>query len=187
MDKAHFPLKIESARLQLRKNDLAMAQTIFAAVDRDRKRLGRFLPWVDDTRSVEEEISYINSTHEKWDRHELYDYSIFLQDGTYIGNAGLHSLSWTADRCEIGYWILRQFEGQGYMSEACKVLIEAAFEVGFNRIEIRCDPENERSASVPRRLGFRFEGRLEQDTKDSEGRYRDSLVFARLKSQGPIK
>lgn len=160
---------------------------MFRYVDEDRERLMRFLPWVKFTNSIQDETDYIKMTHEKWDRHELYDYGIFSKDGDiYMGNAGIHTIAWGSDRCEIGYWILGRFEGKGFMSEAVMALTNQAFEIGFNRVEIQCDPENVRSANVPRFLGFGFEAKLAQHTKDHTGRPRDRLIFARLKSQGVV-
>lgn len=187
MNKTHLPVQIESERIILKKHDVTIAKAMFQYVDQDRERLMRFLPWVKFTNSIQDEIDYIKMTHEKWDKHELYDYGIFLKsNNTYMGNVGVHTISWSNDRCEIGYWILGRFEGQGYMSEAVKILTESCFEIGFNRVEVHCDPQNHRSAKVPKQLSFRFEACLTQHAKDHQGLARDTLVFARLKSDGPI-
>lgn len=62
----------------------------------------------------------------------------------------------SADRLEIGYWLKADVTGRGYATEAARALIGLASKVrGVSRVEIRCDPANERSAAVPRRLGFR--------------------------------
>jgi len=187
MEKKHFPEIIRSSRITLKKHSVDLAQTMFDYVDRDRERLLVFLPWVKFTNSVQDEVNYIRMTHDRWDRYEHYDYGIFSNtDGTYIGNAGIHSISWTGDRCEIGYWILGNFEGHGYMSEAAAALTNEAFSLGFNRVEVHCDPANVRSANVPRRLGFRFEAQLKEHTIDHRGMPRDTFIFARLKSDGPL-
>jgi uncharacterized cupin superfamily protein/RimJ/RimL family protein N-acetyltransferase len=187
MEKCHLPERIESSRIYLKKHSIDLAETMFQYVDEDRERLMRFLPWVKFTAKIQDEVDYIKMTHEKWDRYELYDYGIFSKDkNIYMGNVGIHTISWASDRCEIGYWILGRFEGQGYMSEAAATLTNTAFEMGFNRVEIHCDPENIRSANVPKHLGFCFEARLAQHTKDHNGNSRDSFVFARLKSHGHV-
>ncbi len=187
MNKTHLPETIAADRVVLKKHDPNLAHTMFDYVDVDRDRLLRFLPWVIDTKTVQDEIDYIKMTHDKWDRFEMYDYGIFLKDGeTYVGNVGVHTIGWSADRCELGYWILGRFEGQGYMSEAVAALTNHCFKMGFNRIEIRCDPLNERSAHVPKNLGFKFEAQLRQNSLDHNGQHRDSLVFARLKQDGNV-
>lgn len=68
-----------------------------------------------------------------------------------MGNLGVHTISWENDRREIGYWILGQFEGQGYMTEAVDAVTAELFRHGFNRVEIRCSSLNSKSAGVPER------------------------------------
>ena len=85
----------------------------------------------------------------------------------------------STQRCELGYWILGDFEGQGYMSEAVRVLEAACFAVGFHRIGIRCSSKNARSAGVPRRSGYTLDGTLRQHALE-RGERRDTLVFSKL-------
>jgi ribosomal-protein-serine acetyltransferase len=156
---------------------------MFRYVDQDRERLREFLPWVDQTKTVEDEAGFIRMTHEKWETGELFDFGIFRKsDGTYLGNVGVHSISWQHHRCELGYWILGNFEGQGYMSEAVRALEAELFGLGFNRIEIHCSSSNLKSAAVPKRCGYQLEGVHRQDTIEL-GEYRDTFVFAKLKSE----
>ena len=49
--------------------------------------------------------------------------------------------------------------------------------LGANRVEIRCDALNARSAAVPRRLGFVHEATLRNDTRDHTGKLRDTFIF----------
>jgi hypothetical protein len=138
---------------------------------------------VDFTATVEDEASYLHQTHAQWDKYEMYDYSLFRKsDGAYMGNLGVHNILWLAGSCELGYWILGEFEGEGYMTEAAELLTEAAFTVGFHRVEVRCSASNLRSAGVPRRLGFRYEARLREASSD-RGRYEDTLVFGLLRGE----
>ena len=155
MEKKHLPEQIQSERITLKKHSVTIAQTMFDFVDRDRERLRQFLPWVDLTKTVEDEKSYIEMTHQKWEKFDCFDYGIYRRDDDqYMGNAGIHSIAWNHNRCEIGYWILGEYEGKGYMSESVVALEKSCFEVGFNRIEIKCSSRNLRSARVPVRCGY---------------------------------
>jgi len=154
---------------------------MFATIDQDRARLEQFLPWVPKTLSVQDSQSYIQSTLARWENSELFDYGLFTKaKSTYVGNVGVHTLDWVNECCEIGYWIAGAFSGQGLISEAVQMLTETAFEVGFHRVEIRCEPGNQKSANVPKLLGFLSEGCLRQNLKSANGKFRDTLVFARL-------
>jgi ribosomal-protein-serine acetyltransferase len=180
LEKKFPPEKIDGLRIELRKHELGLAEKMFAYVDQDRDRLRQFLPWVDSTLTVEDERKFIEFTHAQWAEFKLFDFGIFRKsDGEYLGNVGVHHLEWASRGCELGYWILGNFEGQGYMSEAVQTLERAMFELGFHRIEIRCSTLNQRSASVPMRCGYRLEAMLTEGGIDV-GRYRDTLIFAKL-------
>jgi RimJ/RimL family protein N-acetyltransferase len=65
------------------------------------------------------------------------------------------------------------------MREAVRLATKLAFEtLRANRVMIRCDVANQRSANVARRCGFVLEGTLRNDTVLPPRRLFDSLVFA---------
>jgi ribosomal-protein-serine acetyltransferase len=183
MEKSHLPEVIEGSRITLRKHRPELAELMFSYVDRDRARLAGFLPWVEFTRTLEDERSYISLARAKWEIHELYDYGIFENtSGYYLGNIGVHNIAWEHERCEFGYWILGDFEGKGYVSEAVTRLEQACFQLGFHRVEIRCSSRNLRSARVPGRCGYTLEACLREDVWEEEG-WRDTLIFAKLRGE----
>ncbi|HZT11694.1 MAG TPA: GNAT family N-acetyltransferase [Candidatus Baltobacteraceae bacterium] len=62
---------------------------------------------------------------------------------------------------EIGYSILREFRGQGYATEALRVVIEESFAAaGLQKLLAYCVPENAPSRTVLRNVGFIYEGIL---------------------------
>ena len=155
MKKFKFKEKLDGERIYLKKHDVTLAQTMFDYVDKDRERLSRFLAWVDFTKTVQDEINYIKHTHECWDNGNLFDYGIYRKDDDeYLGNCGVHTIRWDHDCCELGYWILGDFEGQGFMSESVRILERYLFSEGFNRVQIRCSDLNGRSENVPANKRF---------------------------------
>lgn len=183
MEKLNLLSKLEGSRIVLKKHEEDLASTMFAYVEKDRIRLGQFLPWVPFIKTVEDELNYIKHTRHCWDKGTLFDYGLFRKsDDRYMGNIGLHSIEWGNERCEIGYWILGDFEGQGYISEALRVLEEHVFQLGFHRIEVRCSSINQRSASVPVACGYLLDGVLKEDSIEHE-KYRDTFVFSKLSDQ----
>ena len=182
MEKKDLPTEIEVDRIVLRKHDPAVAPLMFEAVNGDRARLGRFMPWVAKTQTLADSEKYIQECEKAWSEGTLYDFGIYLrQTKKYIGNIGVHHIDWASDKCELGYWIEEAFEGHGYMTEAAAAMEEILFAHGFNRIEIRCDPTNARSTKIPDRLGFILEGRLRENFRVN-GKLVDSRVYAKLKS-----
>lgn len=79
---------------------------------------------------------------------------------------------------EVGYWINKSCEGQGYATDATAAMIRVAFEIAkVERIEIYCAPENEASVAIPRKMGFLHEATLARRYNDSEGDARDMMVW----------
>lgn len=185
MEKKELSPKLEGHRILLKKHDESLAGTMFTYIDRDRKRLGEFLPWVPFIKAEDDELNWIRKTYQWWSECSHFDYSLIRKsDGLYMGNIGVHNIRWEHNGCEIGYWILHDFEGHGFMSEALRTLEKHLFEVGFHRIEVRCSSANTRSAHVPQACGYQLEGTLRQDAIEN-GRYRDTLVFGKIRSEKP--
>jgi RimJ/RimL family protein N-acetyltransferase len=172
--------KLLGERIELRRLDLSMAESIFAIIHSERERLSEFLPWPPSMETLEDEVNYILRTSVCWDHQSQFDFGIYMQGGKdYMGNIGAFNIAEDHGRCEIGYWIAAQHEGQGFMREAVATLEKELFRVGFHRIEIRCEPANQRSASIPEKLGYQLDGILRQELFH-QGRYIDSKVYSKL-------
>lgn len=180
----HFPDFVSSERVILKRHVETLAKLMFEAIDEDRTRLGSYLPWVTFTQSEKDTLNYLQMADDAWERHERFDYGLFRKsDGQYLGNVGVHMISWTHRKCEMGYWLTSKGEGEGYVSEAVVTLEQHLFSIGFHRIEVRCSTENERSARVPERCGYQLEGTFTEDAIEN-GHYRSTRIFAKI---NPVK
>jgi RimJ/RimL family protein N-acetyltransferase len=183
MEKSFLPIDINGNKIQLKKLSVELAPIMFKYVDEDRDRLSFFLPWPPYIIKVEDEIEFIKNSSEKWDRYEAANFGIFRSvDNEYMGNIGVFNLDWKNESCEIGYWILGKFEGNGYMRESVMFLERELFNLGFNRIVIKCEDENGRSRAIPNSLNFVFEGKLRDFSKDNN-RYVSLEVYSKLKKE----
>jgi RimJ/RimL family protein N-acetyltransferase len=187
MEKCHLPEVLNSNRLLLKKHQMEEASLMFQYVIEDKARLSKFLPWPKYIEKVEDEESYIQLTLEDWEQYKRYSYSIFEKGSqNYLGNIGAFAISWEWEKCEIGYWILGKFEGKGFIREATATLYNALYEVGFNRVAIHCEPENTRSNSIPRALGFSLDGTLPDYIKNSDGEFRHMNIYSKVRKSGKI-
>ena len=76
-----------------------------------------------------------------------------------VGSVGLHrnDIAENDDEYELGYWIGKEFWGQGIIPEASKELIRYAFEVlGIMRIWCGYYDGNLKSRRVQDKLGFKY-------------------------------
>jgi RimJ/RimL family protein N-acetyltransferase len=59
---------------------------------------------------------------------------------------------------EIGFGLVQAMSGQGYMTEACRAVLDYGFaDMGLRRIEARCQITNAASARVLEKIGMRRE------------------------------
>jgi RimJ/RimL family protein N-acetyltransferase len=154
------------------------AQALFEAVNESRERLRPWMPWADTHQTVEESRDWIIHQMANWLLREDTTLGMWdIQTQRYLGGTGLHPRDWDTRYFEIGYWIRPSAEGHGYVTEAARLLTDYAFEsLKANRVEIRCDERNVRSAAIPQRLGFTLEGRLRNFP--NAGGIRNVLIFS---------
>jgi ribosomal-protein-serine acetyltransferase len=102
-----------------------------------------------------------------------------------VGMVGFHSIDWMNRKSSIGYWLARDEQGRGTMTEAVRAHVDHAFATWrLNRILIQAAVENARSRAIPERLGFREEGVLRQVERVA-GRMLDGVVYAMLADDWP--
>lgn len=173
--------ELRGPRVVVRPYRLEDADELFAAVEESRQHLWPWLPWVTQHQTVEDTRDFILRTQAKWLlREDDLTVGFFeASSGRYLGGSGLHIRGWDVPAFEIGYWIRASAEGHGYVVETVKLLTDFAFtSLDAQRVMIRCDARNARSAAVAERLGFVREALLRNDTRDANGELRSTLVFS---------
>jgi RimJ/RimL family protein N-acetyltransferase len=119
-----------------------------------------WLPWAQETPTLERQLGFLRECRSRFDRGEDYTFGVFAPTGEVIGGAGLHTRLGPGV-LEIGYWIHGGWTGRGLATEIAAALTRVAFEVErVDRVEIRVVPDNVRSARVAQKLGFRHEATL---------------------------
>lgn len=90
-------------------------------------------------------------------------------------------------RVEIGTtWYGREFQGGRTNPAAKMLLLTHAFEEWeLNRVALRCDARNDRSARAIQRLGATPEGRLRRHRIAADGTVGDTLYFSILRDEWP--
>lgn len=155
---------------------------IYALVDQNRERLRKWFAWVDATNSEDDTLAFIRRSLEQFAANNGFAAGIWDQE-RYAGNISLHKVDWLNRRAEIGYWIGREFEGRGIVTDACRAVIRHALaELELNRVEIRCVTANIKSKAIPLRLGFTLDGILRQAELVRE-QYADLEVYSMLRSE----
>ncbi len=128
---------------------------------------------------------------EDWRRGQALRLFLVSRDTPLYSGPVLGSVSLTDIRRgplqsgELGFGLDHRHQGQGLMSEAVRALCDYAFgTLCLHRIQANHLPENHRSASVLRRVGFSVEG-LARELALIEGRWRDHVLTALLAPRSP--
>jgi RimJ/RimL family protein N-acetyltransferase len=170
--------ELQGERIVVRPYRQGDAPAVFEAIAESRAYIRPWLPWADQHQSVEDTQDFVVRCMARWLLREDLTLSIWEKSGRYIGGTGLHPRKWEIGYFEIGYWLRVSAEGHGYMTEAVRLLTDYALtELEANRLEIRCDERNKRSAAVPQRLGYAFEALRRNDMLAPDGSLRNTLVF----------
>lgn len=154
---------------------------LWSVVERERVRLGVWMPWIAETKTIEHERTWLESVSSN--ERSLEGCGLIV-DGRYVGGVGLMPDAFGI-AAEIGYWIDAAHEGRGLVTRAVRALIAIGFEeLHLNRIAIRSGVDNHRSRVIPERLGFTFEG-VERGGGRGTAGYYDLNVYSMLRDEWP--
>ncbi len=144
--------------LAIRPARLSDADCLFALVEQNRRRLRQWMPWADDTRSVDDTIRFLRSCEEDLAAGKAL-HCVVLVGGEIVGVVGMNRIEEASMSAPVGYWLDGMYEGNGYMTLSCAALIDEVFRrFSLERVEIRTATGNTRSAAIPQRLGFSYVG-----------------------------
>lgn len=178
--------KLIRADVELRLVEERHALEIYSVMDAHRKSLREWLPWVDDTTSVDGTREWIRGALEQFANGQGFQAGIWFED-SFVGVCGFQPIHRANRRGEIGYWLAPNAEGQGIMTAAVRALVDHAFlELGLNRVQIQCGARNYKSQAIPQRLGFVEEGAMQQGEL-LHGTYHDLITFRMLRSEWAVR
>jgi len=175
-----LPEELSGERVRLRPYRAGDGMALWEAVEESREHLQPWRPWEDHPVSPDETEAFVRHEMVKWILREYLPMSLWEKEtGKYLGGVGLYHIRWEVPSFQIGYWLRASAEGKGYMTEAVRLLCDCAFQtLEAQRVEIRCDTRNARSAAIPRRLGFMHDATLQNQSRNSQGELRDDFVFS---------
>jgi ribosomal-protein-serine acetyltransferase len=175
-----LPDELHGPRVLLRPYRRGEGQEVYEAVRESRETLAPWMPWVEEHRNPRASESFIRRARANWEARSDLVVGVWTRDsGRFLGSTGLHPRDWAVPSFEIGYWIRRSEEGHGYATECVNVLTRFAFEeLHAERVEIRCDARNRRSAAVAVRAGYTHEGTLRSCARSHLDELYDEMKFA---------
>jgi len=160
------------------------AEAMYEAVVESRDHLRQFFAWFDNFGSVADTLAFFRQAQSDYILRRAFRMGIFSNANAYLGGCSLLVQDWAVPWFTVTYWIRQPQEGKGFITEAVRLLIQAAFEeLGAERLSLDCDALNHRSAAVAERLGFKLEGRARHERRNTSGDLADYLYYAMLKDE----
>jgi len=178
-----LPEHFETARLRIRAPRAGDGPTVHEAVVETLEELRRYpssLRWALETPTVERSEAFCRRGAALWLLRAELPMLLFRKDtGEFVGGSGLHRFDWADRRFEIGWWCRRRFQGQGFITEGARAVVEFAFAcLGARRVFALGDDANVASWRVCERLGMLWEGTMRAERADPDGTRRDMRIYA---------
>lgn len=170
---------LETERLLLRRVSVTDVNEILEL--RGNPETMKFIPRPLVT-TKEEALEHIQMIDDKIEANVGINWAITLKGNPkLIGVIGHYRIQPENHRCEIGYMILPQYNGQGIVTEAIKVVLEYGFDVlNMHSIEAVIDPDNHASERVLQKNGFVKEAHI-LENELWNGKFWDTIIYSLLK------
>ncbi|MFC4008034.1 GNAT family N-acetyltransferase [Nonomuraea purpurea] len=109
-----------------------------------------------------------------------------VESGRAVGWTTYGDVPGFAESVEIGWTWYGRSVWRTAVNTACKLLLlDHAFELGYNRVLLKTDIRNLRSQNAIRRIGGVHEGTLRRHRKRPDGTWRDTAYFGILEEEWP--
>lgn len=176
----HFsnPPQLETERLLLRPLTLDDAP----AMQRIRSD-ERVMVFMDSERhtTLAHSIKFITENLDTYQNKKGLFWALTLKTtGVFIGDFSYWDINHKNARAEIGYTLLPDYWGNGYMTEALQTLLQFGFkDLNLHSIEANINPSNTNSRKLLQRLGFVKEAYFRENYY-YDGQFIDSEIYSLL-------
>lgn len=172
-----FPA-LHTERLTLRRADATDIPQLYRL--RSDEQIMKYIPRPVAT-SPDEIAEFLRLTDEKIGSNKMINWKISIKgDPTLIGTIGFYYIKPEHYRAEIGYMLLPEFQGKGYVTEAIAAVVNYGFEaMGLHSIEALVDPENIASCAALEKCGFVREAYFKEN-EFYNGKFLDTVVYSKL-------
>jgi RimJ/RimL family protein N-acetyltransferase len=107
-------------------------------------------------------------------------------DDAVVGMSRMFDIRPEHGGLEIGYtWYVPEAHGTKINPAAKRLLLGYAFDLGFERVQLKTDVRNKQSQAAMTKLGATREGVLRHQLRLPDGRWRDTVFFSILSAEWP--
>ncbi|NHM07861.1 GNAT family N-acetyltransferase [Flavobacterium sp. CYK-4] len=128
---------------------------------------------------------FLNKNRRKQNENQgYYFYLRNTKTQKLIGYLCVKNINRHIRKCELAYFIDKDFQGQGITSEAVAKTVNFCFEVmKMNKVYICTSKVNAASQRIATKLGFKHEGLLREEFKNGQAILEDINYYGLLRSE----
>jgi RimJ/RimL family protein N-acetyltransferase len=186
----NLPTRLETARLVLRPYQAGDGPVYYEVCRNNQTHL---LPYEADNpacrvSSEEDAEILVRQWAADWVTRHAFVFGAWDKgSGAFVAQIYVGCVNWDLPEFELGYFVDKAHEGQGFVTEAAQAVLGFIFgPLAAHRIRLRCSDTNARSYHVAERCGFRREGHLRQTDprfRDAAGDYGGELFYGLLRAE----
>ena len=182
-----IPTRIEGKRIYLRCYEAGDGRWYYAMSQRNRSHLARYeagnaVMSIDSEQKAEDTV---REFADGWRERNCFFMGAFdRQTDEFVAQVYVGVVNWAVPEFAIGYFIDKEHEGQGYVTEAVGAALGFIFyDLQAHRVRLECDDTNERSWAVAERCGLVREGHIRENKKNADGSFSGTLHYGLLKHE----
>lgn len=177
-------MEIQGSKIFIRYFEDNDAEALLDLHLRNKEFFQKYSPIKDkDYYTLDIQNKFIRDMIKQKEKGSEYCFGIYIKDnGMLVGDVNLFHIlrEEPLQSCLIGYSLDKQFNGNGYATEAVSLAVRYAFdELKLHRIEAGAMPSNIGLMRVLEKAGFSKEGIAQKSVKIN-GKWEDHQIFAML-------
>ncbi len=160
-------------------------EEFYALIDRNREHIRKSFPvTLSGCTTLAKTVSFLKqAVDNEMFEDNYYFYLRSLDTNMLIGYVVIKNIDTDINKCELAYFVDKDFEGRGIITKAIASVLEICFgELKMNKVCICASPVNLASQKVAQKHGFKQEGTLRQEFKNGHGVFEDLVYFGLLRS-----
>ena len=166
--------------------DAILPEEFYTLIEDNRTHIESTFPvTVANCSTLEKTIEFIAKNKRKQNDKDGYFYYLrSVESHHLIGYVCIKNIDLKILKCELAYFIDKNFEGKGIITKAVSEVIAYCFgTLKMNKVFICTSKVNAASQQIARKQGFQKEGILRQEFKNGHAILEDIVYFGLLKSE----
>jgi RimJ/RimL family protein N-acetyltransferase len=179
------PTHYETKRLLIRSYEAGDGELYYAVGQKNHAHLERYESGnvIFSLNSVEEAEIAVREMQANFIARNFFFFGAFEQN-QFVAQIYIGVVSWDLPEYEIGYFVDREHEGQGYVAEAVRGALGFAFQhLLAQRVRLVCDDTNLRSIRVAERCGFTREAHFRENKRHPDETLSGTLIYGLLRRE----